>query len=374
MSAPGYVPRLTLEAQPFLVTHNIMPIRNVGAGSGWETFALGAPQRDTLGQVVSYGCGDCHGGSGGLFNGSLNMLGNGRLISDDSEIPLTVTWNEAGDVKTLARAWNREGAVQEIDFSSGTQTRDPERREFLGYDAGRQVFLNNIVPADYGFGVDPVADIASINGITADSLPPGEVDWSTATSGPLVIDLDSSVDLVAAAAGAVGTFQYRWNINDEPGTLIGSTVEKTFNQPGLWRVLLTVIDEEGRLSQNLQKVNVVRPSAGTQFSVTVTPDSPTVSLLLSTMPEHNQIKFYFGDGTRLYVDSDTVNYVFNRDYRLIDRYRMLYDPDTKVRHDPENDPTPGNEYEAWVYKTSVRLYQDLTWVETVNLQVIIPAL
>jgi mono/diheme cytochrome c family protein len=374
MATSGYVPRLTLEAQPFLVTHNVMPIRNVGAGSGWETFALGAPQRDTLGKVVSYGCGDCHGGSGGLFNGNINMLGKGRLISDDSEIPLTVSWNQVGDVKALARAWNREGTVQEIDFSGGNQTRDPERREFLGYDVARQAFLNNIVPADYGFGVDPVADIASINGISADSLPPDEVDWAKATSGPIAIDLDSTVDLVAASAGTAGTFQYRWNINDEPGTLAGSTVEKSFKQPGLWTVLLTVIDEEGRLSQNLQKVNVVLPAAGTQISVTTTAANPTVHLLLSSLPPHDQIKFYFGDGTRLYVDSDTANYAFNRDYRLRDTYFKLYDPDTGQRYDPLNDPTPGNEYEAWVYKTSVRLYQGLTWVETVNIQVIIPVL
>ncbi|MCK4378707.1 MAG: hypothetical protein KAW01_05160, partial [Deltaproteobacteria bacterium] len=57
----GYQPRLDLEARPFLVVHNVMPIRSGVGLSGGANYALGAPDRDVLGQVVAYGCNDCHG-------------------------------------------------------------------------------------------------------------------------------------------------------------------------------------------------------------------------------------------------------------------------------------------------------------------------
>lgn len=372
----GYTPRLNLEARPNLVVHNILPIRSGVGLSGGESFALGAPSRDHLGNVDSYGCNDCHGGGNGLFNGSVTMLGQAQRIIDSVEIPLTVAWNGAGDVKATALAWNREGTPLEIDFSSANQTRSPERREFLGYDAARQTMLNNMDPASYGVGVDPVADIESVGTFPATGLPADEVVWAASTQAPIEIEIDATVNLVAVAAGTVGTFEYRWNVNDEPGILVGLNVEKTFSHIGTWTVLLTVIDEEGRLSQNVQKVSVMPPSAATQVVITVTSGSPVVTLQLSDLPPHDQVRFYFGDGTSQYI-SDAVNTMnLDRDYRLKDTYRMIYDPDTKARYDSENDPTPGNEYDAWVYKTSIRLYLGDVWVdnETVNIPVVIPVL
>jgi len=373
MVLSGYMPRLTLEAQPFLVTHNIMPIRNVGATSGWETFALGAPQRDTLGKVVSYGCGDCHGGSGGLFNGSINMLGNGRLISDGSETPITVSWNDAGDVKASAQAWNREGALQEIDFSSGNQTRNPERREFLGYDPARVALLNTIVPADVGVGVDPVAEIVSIGGASALG-PPIEI-----------VKGSVGVALVAAAAGNAGSFQYRWNINDVAETLIGQTVTKTFSQAGIWTVRLTVIDEEGRLSQNAQTVNVVVAGPMTQVNLITTPESQAVVLQLSNMPVHDQIKFFFGDGTRQYVSDAVATYTMNRNYRFDSRYLKYYDPDSGIYFNSEVEyhkyydqsvPEPNvpdidesNQDYFYFYTTSIQVKNGDDIVEVINVKV-----
>ena len=123
-------------------------------------------------------------------------------------------------------------------------------------------------------------------------------------------------------------------------------------------------------------MSVVAPGAATQVSVNVTAGNPLVSLHLSNMPTHDQVRFYFGDGTNLNVSDPAALLNLNRNYRLIDRYRMLYDPDTGARYDSNNDPTPGNEYEAWVYKTSIRLYLAGEWIanETVNVPVIIPVL
>ncbi len=372
----GYMPRLNLESRPNLVVHNILPIRSGVGLSGGESFAYGAPIRDQLGKVTSFGCSDCHGGSAGIFNGTVSMLGQARRISDDAEIPLTVAWSGVGDVKTSALAWNREGTPFAIDFSTSNQTRDPERREFLGYDAARQAMLNVINPASYGFGVDPVADIFSIGDAFATGLSADEYDWTTTTALPLELGLDSTVNMVAVSTGTAGTFDYRWNVNDEPGTLVGSSVEKTFSHIGVWRVMLTVIDEEGRISQNVQKVNVIAPGAATQVTVNVTDGSPTVNLQLSNLPNHDQVKFYFGDGTRQYISDVGATLNLDHDYRLKDTFQMLYDPDTGARYDSENDPTPGNEYNAWVYKTSIRLYLAGEWVdnETVNVAVVIPVL
>jgi len=304
------------------------------------------------------------------------MMGQARRISDSAEIPLIVVWNGAGDVKTSALAWNREGSPFVIDFSAANQTRDPERREFLGYDSARQSMLNTIDPVTYGFGVDPVADIFSIGDAFAVGLPADEYDWTTTSALPLEIGLDSIVNMVAVSTGTAGTFDYRWNVNDEPGTLVGSSVEKTFSHIGVWRVMLTVIDEEGRISQNVQKVNVIAPGAATQVTVNVTDGSPTVNLQLSNLPNHDQVKFYFGDGTRQYISDVGATLNLDHDYRLKDTFQMLYDPDTGARYDSENDPTPGNEYNAWVYKTSIRLYLAGEWVdnETVNVAVVIPVL
>ncbi len=341
----GYQPRLDLESRPFLVVHNIMPIRSGVGLSGGANYALGAPDRDAQGQVTAYGCSDCHGGSAGVFNGNLSLLGTAKRISDGIDEPLTVSWNDAGDVRATALAWNHLGTPFTIDFSAANQTRNPQRWEFLGYDAAQVAALNAVVPAAFGLGVDPVAEITSINGVAA-SIP------------VINLEVGTTANLVATAAGTAGTFQYRWNINDEPGLLTGQTVSKTFTHTGLWNVMLTVVDEEGRLSQDVQRVNVTNPNPSTSVLVTTTPGSAGVTLSLSNLPPHDQIKFYFGDGTRQYVSDGAGAYVMNRNYRLRDKY--LKDTDDNGTLD------------AYVYKSSIRINNADTMVEVVNVEVIIP--
>ncbi|MCK4379046.1 MAG: PKD domain-containing protein, partial [Deltaproteobacteria bacterium] len=292
-----------------------------------------------------YGCNDCHGGSAGVFNGSFSLLGTARRISDGVEEPLTISWNDAGDVQATALAWNEQGNLFTIDFSSGTQTRDPERWEFLGYDAGRVAALNVVTPAAFGLGVAPVAEIATINGIAA--------------SIPLInFEVGTTADLVATDAGAVGSFQYRWNVNDEPGMLSGQTVSKTFFHTGLWNVMLTVIDEEGRLTQDVQQVNVTNPDPSTAVQVVATAGSPGVTLSLSNLPTHDQIKFYFGDGTRQYVSDGGATFDLSRNYRLRDTY--LKDTDTNGILD------------SYIYKTSIQIKNAGVMVEVINIYVVIP--
>ncbi len=341
----GYDSRLTLESRPFLLAHNVMPIRSGVGLSGGASYALGAPDRDALGQVVAYGCNDCHGGGGGVFNGTLSMLGNGKRISDGVEEPLTISWNDAGDVQATALAWDHQGNPFTVDFSSGNQTRDPERREFLAYDAGRVTALNAVTPAAFGLGVDPVAAIATINGIAA-------------TVPQIDLEVGTTAELVASAAGSAGSFQYRWNINDEPGTLTGQTVSKTFSHNGLWNVMLTVIDEEGRLTQDVQQVNVTNPNPATSVQVSTTAGSPGVTLSLSNLPTHTQIKFYFGDGTRQYISDSGAAYVMSRNYRLRDTY--LKDTDANGTLD------------SYVYKTSIQVINASDIVEVINVGVVIP--
>jgi len=143
-SDSGFVPQLRLESQPYLVMHNVMP-----KGKG---LALGRPkQLDADGNVVTYGCNDCHGASGGLFNGAYHLLGNGTAVAGGTALPLTVSWSTTGDVLAKAVYWGRDGAAAQLDFSAGTTTRAPQRWEFLGYDSSRVSALNAIDPASYGF-------------------------------------------------------------------------------------------------------------------------------------------------------------------------------------------------------------------------------
>ncbi len=337
--SPGYQARLDLESRPFLVVHNVMPIRSGVGLSGGAAYALGAPQRDALGNVTAYGCGDCHGGGGGVFNGSYDLLGPGRSPVDGSPVPLTVSWSDAGDVRATALCWDRSGQPLTVDFSSGNQTREPWRWEFLGYDAARVAALNAVDPADYGLGAAPTAAIASIGG----QAPGGS---------PLVFPVGSTVDLVAASGGS-GAFTYRWNVNDEAGSLTGQTVSKTFARTGLWRVLLTVVSAEGRLSQASQLVNVTAPGPATQVQVGTTAGSARVTFTLSDLPPHDQLRFYFGDGTRQFISNGDASYSLVRDYHLLSR----------------NLNASGTAYE---YKTSIRVHLGGETVEVVNVTVTIP--
>ncbi|MBN2333600.1 MAG: hypothetical protein JXO49_05355 [Deltaproteobacteria bacterium] len=334
----GYLPRLSLKSQPFLLTHNVMPTTPRGI-SGGDVYALGTPVRDPEGIIVQYGCTDCHNGSNGIFNGAYDLLGSGRQTSDGSEEPITITWNDAGDVRADALWWDRQGTAALIDFSSGNQTRTPTRSEFLGYDPAKVTYLNTITAASQGIGVDPIADILSIDGKTADGT---------------IIDVvvGSTVTMIAADAGVGGPFSYGWTVNDASEQLAGQTVEKTFGKTGLWTVMLTVVDEEGKVVQNSQKVSVVPPGAETGITATVTPGSPSVILSLSNMPTHDSLYFYYGDGLREQVYSSDSNYSHTHNYRLRDKYLLA-----------------GN----YTYQTSVRIYLAGALVETIQTTVVIPA-
>ncbi len=332
----GYSPQLKLESKPFLLTHNVMPTTPRGI-SGGAVYALGTPTRDLSGIILQYGCNDCHGGSDGIFNGSYDLLGSGLQTSDGSKVPITINWN-AGDVSTSALYWDKEGTSSLLDFSAGTQTRVPERSEFLGYDSTRVNYLNTINATDYGIGVDPVADIVSINGIVAD--------------GPIIeVVVGSTVEMIAAAAGSGGIFDYFWSVNDDEVELAGQTVQKTFAQTGLWTVMLTVIDEENKLVQNSQQVSVIPPGPSTVLTYTATAGSPAVTLTLQNIPVHDMLYFYYGDGRRERVYDSGTDYVKIHNYRLRSRYLVAG---------------------SYVYLTTVRIYQGGTLVETVQTTVSIP--
>jgi len=337
---PGYLPRLKLESRPFMVVHNVMPTRSGSGLSGGASYVLGKPTKDDQGQVIAYGCDQCHGGSEGVFNGMVDMLGTGILVADNVPTPIEISWNDPGDVETQARAWQRDGSEFEIDFADTNRTRTVGRREFLGYDPARVAALNAVVPADVGVGVDPVADIATIDGQDPDVVLPY-----------IEIVQGSTVTLVAADGAAHGTFAYRWNFSDSPDAVEGQSVDYQFNTTGLITVFLTVIDEENKISQQSVKVNVVVPGPQTTFTYSATAGSPSVVLSLANLPAHDLLYFYYGDGRRerVYHSAAAIDHTHN--YRLRSRYLS------------------GGSYN---YLTSVRIYDGTTLVETVQDTVSIP--
>ncbi len=337
---PGYLPRLKLESRPFLVVHNVMPTRSGSGLSGGAAYALGTPTRDAGGQITAYGCSQCHGGSEGVFNGEIDMLGRGVAIADNTPVSIEISWNDAGDVETAARAWQRDGSEFELDFTAANQTRTVERREFLGYDPARVAALNAIVPAEVGVGVDPVADIAAIDGQDPDVVLPY-----------IEIVQGSTVTLVAADGAAHGSFTYRWNFSDSPDTVEGQSVDYQFNATGLVTVSLTVIDEESKVSRQSVQVNVVAPAPQTTFTYTATAGSPSVTLSLAGLPAHDLLYFYYGDGRRERVYHSAASIDHQHNYRLLSRYLSNG---------------------SYNYLTSVRIYQGGTYMETIQDTVSIP--
>ena len=117
-------------------------------------------------------------------------------------------------------------------------------------------YLDGIVPADAGIGVDPLADIATIDGQDPDVvLPlyrgcPGQYGGRGGCRQP-------QLPVLSPTAGISVTVLMRLKVR----VLIIS-----FNTTGLITVSLTVIDEENKISQQSVQVNVVVPGPQTTFT------------------------------------------------------------------------------------------------------------
>ncbi len=201
-------------------------------------------------------------------------------------------------------------------------------------------YLDGIQPADAGIGVDPVADIATIDGQDPD-----------VTSPYIEVVQGNTVAVVAADAAAAGSFTYSWNFSDSPDAVAGQSVNYQFNNTGLITVFLTVIDEENKISQQSVQVNVVVPGPQTSFTYSATAGSPSVILSLSNLPTHDMLYYYYGDGRRERVYHTGAVLAHGHNYRLRSRYLS------------------GGSYN---YLTSVRIYNGTTLVETVQRTISIP--
>jgi hypothetical protein len=252
-------------------------------------------------------------------------------------------------------------------------------------------YLNNINPAAYN--VAPTAVI--------DSLPAS-------------VELGTAVPLQAIASAAAGSV-YFWTVNDiseisadalknvddngTPGDLSDDILlddpvaqqnsSWTFNMPGTWKVMLTVVGPNGDIVQDTAPIQVVRHQAVTGNSVTVTNAAAgTVQIDLATIPAHDQLYFFFGDGTRLSVaDGDGVTaggaYQIVRNYRLRSTFLKYFDSDSGINFAseaaynayyalPENtDANVNNQVYQYVYTASVQVKNAGVMVEVVNFDVII---
>jgi PKD repeat protein len=274
----GFVPQLVLESEPYLIMHNILPA---------SVFALGKTSTDSTGKKLA-GCSDCHGGSGGIFNGQINMIGTGKR-SDGSQTPISISWNNSSDVSTKALYWDKYGTKQTLSFSvpstSPIVSRNPFRWEFLGYDNVRVSALNTVTPEAYGIGIDPVAAFAA-------------GDPTTAMAG-------TSVTFTAAVPASAGFFTYTWIFGDGTTTTVTDgtrTVTKTYTTAGTYTLTLKVIDEEGKASIAMKAITV--SPATTVVAVgtpVVTPASLVTAIPLNTLPVHNKVYVSWGDGTSMTI-------------------------------------------------------------------------
>lgn len=262
---PGYRPQLSLAAEPYLVSHNVQ----------WDS---------TLGKT---GCTDCHNNSAGVINGSYDLLGTGKRISDGAGTPLSVSWSAPDDVKAQARAWDRNLNSLTVDFADQVTktTRAPARWEFLGYDATRVQELNAITAAQSGIGVKPVAIFTPLADIDA-TVP-----------GTQVVK-DATYQLVAELGqpGDVGLSTYKWTSND--GTVIaeGRVSSVTFTTTGMKIIYLKVFDEEGNVAVATQEVNVIVPVPDI-ISWSDNSGNLGGTLTLTPLPSPNDmIRITWGDG------------------------------------------------------------------------------
>ncbi|NDY41426.1 PKD domain-containing protein [Dissulfurirhabdus thermomarina] len=300
---PGYAPQLRLEAKPYLLVHNVMPIK------GPNGHVLGKPVRDDAGNIVAYGCGDCHGPSGVVYNGEVNLLGKGIDIATGAEAPLALSWSDPGDVSAEAEYWDAFGNRHVLDCTSGSTLRNPRRYELLGLSATEAAGLDLVTAADNGIGVDPVAVIASING----TVPDGSGTPITVRVGePVTLAADTSVN-------TAGYIDYGWISSDAAGEVLpGATVSKTFSTVGTWLVTLKVTDEEGKLAQVSQEVNAVNlPAADISYVGTV---SGVQTIRFANLPAHTMLYIFWGDGLKSRVYDTVSPKDVDHDFRLYAKY------------------------------------------------------
>jgi len=291
---PGYVPQLVLESEPYLVMHNVLSP---------TIFAPGKTSTDTTGKKV-YGCSDCHGAAGGIYNGQINMIGKEKH-PDNSQTAVSISWNNTSDVLTKALYWDKNGTKQSVSFSNLTvspkTTRNPSRWEFLGYDTTRVTALNTILPpAAYGIGIDPkavinpIADadttqtgIQVITGVPVSvSCPPGEF-----------IDANNNGKYDAGET-LVGTVTYAWTTSDPGATIINGSTQNatiTFATTGTKTITLTVKDEESKVSSSYVTVYAVVPPIAIGWTHTANPATGTATI--TNIPNTTMyVKIYWGDG------------------------------------------------------------------------------
>ncbi|MBJ6751526.1 hypothetical protein [Geomonas anaerohicana] len=290
LADPGFVPQLVLESEPYLVMHNVQPT---------ISFVLGGRKKDSSGNTV-YGCSDCHGASGGLFNGNVNMIGKGKG-ADGSVAPVSISFTNASDVVTKGTFWDKNGTKRSLSFSDTSavpkKTREPGRWEFLGYDSARVAALNVPQdPANYGMGVDPKAYINPISDVdpiqtgtqvsigvpVALSCPPGQ--YRDANG-------NGKYDVGEALLGQVS---YAWSSSDTAAYITNATTQNatiTFTTLGTKAIYLSVKDEEGKSSSTFLTVTAVMPPLNIAW------DSGTKTATFSNLPSETAIvQIAWGDG------------------------------------------------------------------------------
>ncbi|QWV92404.1 hypothetical protein KP004_14475 [Geomonas oryzisoli] len=293
---PGLVPQLVLESEPYLITHNVLSTGQ---------FALGKTATGSNG-VTIYGCSDCHGGTGGVYNGSINMIGKAKA-PDSSTIPVTVRWNSNGQVAAKAVSWDRDGIRRSISFADtvAKSTRDISRSEFLGYDASRVAALNAIDPAAYGLGLPPVPAINAI--ADADSTQFGTqvvIGLPVALSCPPAQFLDANKNgKYDAGETLVGQVSYAWGSSDSGAVITGGNSQNAsivFGSTGAKTITLTVTDEEGITRTTSTSVTAIVPP----ISISWEPVSDTATF--TSFPAGTAyMKIYWGDGLISTVTTNT---------------------------------------------------------------------
>lgn len=238
-------------------------------------------------------------------------------------------------------------------------------------------YLDNIDPAVYAVAPTSSFELDTDQNGSADTVD-ASVNVPVAVAVPVTtIEMETTVDLLADASAAEGSL-YFWSVNDKPADpalpLVGETLTYDFDIPGTWRVMLTVIGPEGDLVQSVSKVEVSRHLASTVVGA-VTVASPQVTIDLSNIPAHEDLYFFFGDGTRLNVADvnavDGGSYQMIRNYRLKDMFLKDTDDDTVL--------------DSFVYTTSIQVKGQIDdpdsedpvdtiygIIEVVNVDVVIP--
>ncbi len=207
-----------------------------------------------------------------------------------------------------------------------------------GHDAWTAYLTSGFDGTAYGVGVAPTASIVGL---------------------PATVEVGTVVSLTAGASAAANS-QYFWTVNDVSADTVdpvgapddpaaGQNSSWTFNYPGTWKVLLTVVAPDGQLEQQMASIQVLRNLADTQYTLGIA--NPTVTINLSAIPAHNELYFFFGDGTRLSVSNPNGTYQMVRDYRIRDTFLH------------------GTNYE---YTTSVQVKNAGAIVEVINIPVVIP--